>query len=188
MLNLMLPLWIIWTECKTPRYGYTLINDLLALSRVSANNKNLEFTPVDLNVIILDVLSDLEGSVEYYGGYVCIDTLPVINADALQIRQLLQNILSNGLKFHRVGIGPEISVSWQNQTDFAKTQHSAEFYGIAIADKSIGIDPQYADKIFIPFQRLHGKNEYEGTVDGMPQNYRAASRLYTRVACSRRRG
>lgn len=146
---------------------HTLINDLLAFSRVSANHKSDDFKPLDLNVTIHEVLSDLEGSVEYYGGYVCIDNLPEITGSSVQIRQLLQNIISNGLKFHRAGISPEISVSWQNQAAFNKNSPGEKFYEIAIADNGIGIDPQYIDKIFVPFQRLHGKNEYEGTGIGL---------------------
>jgi len=146
---------------------HTLINDLLLFSRVTANSQAEEFQIVDCNLIAKDVLSDLEGSIEHYGGEVSIDTLQSVNANPLQIRQLLQNILSNALKFHRVDALPEISVSWHNQISFDDADAKENFYEIAITDNGIGIDQQYVDKIFIPFQRLHGKNEYEGTGIGL---------------------
>jgi signal transduction histidine kinase len=146
---------------------HTLINDLLLFSRVSANGNTVELTLIDLNQVVQEVLSDLEGSIDHYGGHVCLDTLPTIKGNPLQMRQLLQNILSNALKFHRIDAPPEISIVWQNQAGFSSNQATEKFYEIAITDNGIGIDPQFVDKIFIPFQRLHGKNEYEGTGIGL---------------------
>jgi signal transduction histidine kinase len=144
----------------------SLINDLLMFSRVSSDQRPLE--SVDLNLIAKEVLSDLEGSVEHYGGQVdVVHPLPVINADPLQMRQLLQNIVSNALKFHRLDVAPEVSIIWQNRLNFEDFQTSEKFYEIAISDNGIGIDQQYFEKIFVPFQRLHGKSEYEGTGIGL---------------------
>lgn len=145
----------------------TLINDLLQFSRISSNSDAAGFIEVDLNLILKDVLSDLEGSLEHYGGVVSVGSLPVIKANPLQIRQLLQNILSNALKFHRLGVPPAVKVIWQNRTEFADAVVSVKYYEITVSDNGIGIDPQYADKIFVPFQRLHGKNEYDGTGIGL---------------------
>jgi light-regulated signal transduction histidine kinase (bacteriophytochrome) len=145
----------------------TLINDLLQFSRISAKSTAEDFVQVDLNRILQDVLSDLEGSLEHYAGTVSVDSLPAIKANPLQIRQLLQNMLSNALKFHRPGVPPEVNVNWHNQTMFSDVDNHEKYYEIAISDNGIGIDPQYADKIFVPFQRLHGKNEYDGTGVGL---------------------
>jgi signal transduction histidine kinase len=145
---------------------HDLINDLLQFSRVS-NNKAEGFVEVDLNLVLKDVLSDLEGSVEHYGGEITGDRLPVLKANPLQIRQLLQNFLSNALKFHRPGIPPEVKVTWHNRAKFTAGKKTDDYYEIAISDNGIGIDPQYNDKIFIPFQRLHGKSEYGGTGIGL---------------------
>ena len=144
-----------------------LINDLLQFSRVSNQDTTDNVAPIDFNVILQEVLSDLEGSIEHYQGQVCIDNLPTIKADPLQIRQLLQNIISNALKFHRPDALPEISVVWYNQASFTDPGDQQKFYEIAVIDNGIGIDPQYVDKIFVPFQRLHGKAEYEGTGIGL---------------------
>lgn len=142
-----------------------LISDVLVLSQVTKDQKPLE--SVDLNIIAKEVLEDLEGSIEHFAGHVDIHELPVINADPLQMRQLLQNMVSNALKFHRLGVVPEISITWQNRPNFEDFQVSEEFYEIAITDNGIGIDQQYLEKIFMPFQRLHGKSEYEGTGIGL---------------------
>ncbi|MBK8814316.1 MAG: CHASE3 domain-containing protein [Methylococcaceae bacterium] len=144
-----------------------LINDLLQFSRISANTNAEGFLQVDLNLVLQDVLSDLEGSLEHYGGVVAVDHLPTIKANPLQIRQLLQNMLSNALKFHCPGVPPEVNVHWHNQTKFSDIENAEKYYEITISDNGIGIDQQYADKIFVPFQRLHGKNEYDGTGIGL---------------------
>jgi len=144
---------------------HRLINDLLAFSRVSNNQGAIE--TVDLNLIVKEMLSDLEGSIDHYGGHVQTRSLPVVIADPLQMLQLFQNITSNALKFHRPAVSPEVSIIWQNETSFEAGQATEKFYEIAITDNGIGIDQQYIDKIFVPFQRLHGKSEYEGTGIGL---------------------
>jgi signal transduction histidine kinase len=145
-----------------------LIKDLLAFSRVS-NNQGL-FTPVDLNIIVGEGISDLEGTIELCEGNINTALLPLVTADATQMRQLFQNIIGNALKFRRPEVRPEVSINWVNHEFFqAKTSSTnrPEFYEIAIIDNGIGIDPQYAEKLFVPFQRLHGKSEYEGTGIGL---------------------
>jgi len=144
-----------------------LINDLLQFSRISAESTIDSFSSVDINTIAREVLTDLEGSIEHYHGHVYTGPLPTIMANPLQIRQLLQNIIGNALKFHRPEAPPEIEVVWYNQSSFSKPDYPQNFYEIAVIDNGIGIDAQYADKIFVPFQRLHGKAEYEGTGIGL---------------------
>lgn len=145
-----------------------LIKDLLTFSKVS-NNPEL-FAPVDLNTIVGEVISDLEGTIELCEGKINTGLLPLVTADATQMYQLFQNIIGNALKFRRPEARPEVSISWINSDVFQTKTSSTirpEFYEIAILDNGIGIDPQYADKIFVPFQRLHGKSEYEGTGIGL---------------------
>jgi signal transduction histidine kinase len=145
-----------------------LINDLLSFSRVSI--KQDPWQEVDLNKIAEDVKTDLEGSLAYYQGHLTLHTLPTITADPLQIRQLLQNIISNGLKFHQPNKSAEVSISWFNQTECeaaAQMGKKPDYYTIAIKDNGIGIEPQHIEKIFAPFQRLHSKQEYEGTGIGL---------------------
>lgn len=139
-----------------------LINDLLMFSRVTT--KALPFTTVDLNIIAQDVVSDLEGLLQTTKGTVEIAPLPIIDADPLQMRQLLQNLIGNGLKFHKPGIPPIIHVS----ADVYEDEQTAEQHClISIKDNGIGFDEKYLDRIFIVFQRLHGRGEYEGTGIGL---------------------
>jgi signal transduction histidine kinase len=149
-----------------------LIADLLMFSRLSSQQRPLEM--VDLNSICRDVLSDLEASIDHYEGTVQCHPLPSVMADAMQMRQLLQNLLSNALKFHRPDVKPEVSIRWLNQEAFQADTSSetgpreSNEYRIAITDNGIGIEDQHIAKIFAPFQRLHGAgNEYEGTGIGL---------------------
>jgi len=137
-----------------------LINDLLAFARVTS--KAQPFEQVDLNVVAHDVLDDLENRIQTSGGQVEVDSLPTIEADAFQMRQALQNLVGNALKFHRPGVPPRVRISViQEQTSEQET------FQLCIADNGIGFDEKYLDRIFTVFQRLHGKNEYEGTGIGL---------------------
>lgn len=139
-----------------------LINDLLTFSRVTT--KALPFSPVDLNLIAREVVIDLETLIQATHGKVTIEPLPTIEADPLQMRQMLQNLLSNALKFHKPGVPPVVNISAQAQVD---AQTGEELYLIAVKDNGIGFDEKYLDRIFTVFQRLHGRGEYEGTGIGL---------------------
>lgn len=134
----------------------TLINDLLSFSRVTSMAK--PFSPVDLSLMVKEVLSDLEARLRDTGGRVEVGHLPWIDADPMQMLQLLQNLIGNGLKFHRAGVAPVIRISGEN---------GGPNYRLAIADNGIGFDEKYLDRIFTVFQRLHGRKEYEGTGIGL---------------------
>jgi PAS domain S-box-containing protein len=137
-----------------------LINDLLMFSRVTT--KNQPFVPVDLNTIAAGVLSDLEVRITQTGGTVDVGPLPTIDADPLQMRQLLQNLIANALKFHCAGVPPEVTIRGEvEQTDGRPTCR------LTISDNGIGFDEKYLDRIFQVFQRLHGRYEYEGTGVGL---------------------
>jgi PAS domain S-box-containing protein len=133
-----------------------LINDLLAFSR--ATSRALPFVAVDLAAVVRDVLTDLEVRVLETGARVDLGELPEVHADPMQLRQLLQNLIANALKFHRDGERPVVRIT------------SAEVPGgreIVVEDDGIGLDEKYADRIFRPFQRLHGREQYEGTGIGL---------------------
>lgn len=134
----------------------TLIEDLLTYSRVTT--KGQAFCPVDLERLAEEVVSDLSQRVEQTDAEVRVEGLPTIEADAVQMRQLLQNLIANALKFHRPGVRPEVLVQGRS------TEAGVE---IRVRDNGIGFDPQYAERIFSPFQRLHGRGEYEGTGMGL---------------------
>ncbi len=135
---------------------HTLINDLLTFSRVTTKAK--PFEPVDLANIVNDVISDLEIRIEQTNGRVEVGDLPIVQADPTQMRQLLQNLISNALKFHKPGIAPVVTIRSANEVSNCC---------IEISDNGIGFDQKYSEKIFAIFQRLHGRDEYEGTGIGL---------------------
>jgi PAS domain S-box-containing protein len=134
----------------------TLINDLLSFSRVSTRAQ--PFTDLDLNLVIQDVVSDLENQIDRTQGRVEFNGMPTIEADPTQMHQLLQNLITNALKFHQVDVAPIIQVS---------TQILGSKCQICVKDNGIGFEMQYLDRIFKPFQRLHGREEYEGSGMGL---------------------
>jgi len=133
-----------------------LINDLLGFSRVSTRAQ--PFTEVDLNMVAQEVLSDLENRIEQTNARVEIDKLPLVEADPTQMHQLLQNLIGNALKFHAEKTQPLIKVS---------AQIKGKECQISVEDNGIGFDTQYLDRIFKPFQRLHNREEYEGSGMGL---------------------
>ncbi|PZO42231.1 MAG: hypothetical protein DCF19_08080 [Pseudanabaena frigida] len=137
-----------------------LINDLLSFSRVTTQAK--PFAPVNLSEILDGVLSDLEIRIEQTGAAVEIDRLPVIDADAMQMRQILQNLIGNALKFRQEGLAPLVQVRSRMLTN-----HGEECCEIHVIDNGIGFEQKYTDRIFQIFQRLHGRGTYEGTGIGL---------------------
>jgi PAS domain S-box-containing protein len=136
-----------------------LIQDLLAFSRVSTKPQDIK--QVDLNVVVEEVVSDLETSISEKSGKVTIGKLPAVWADSTHMRQLFQNLIGNALKFHRPGVPPEVTVDVQPH---AKNDTC---YEIHVKDNGIGFDEKYLDRIFSVFQRLHGKDAYDGTGIGL---------------------
>jgi signal transduction histidine kinase len=140
-----------------------LINDLLDYSRVTTKAK--PFTRVELGEVLTGVLSDLQIRIEESGATIRSEPLPVIDADATQMRQLLQNVLANALKFRKPDVKPEISITCS--ADGAQAGHRPPHARIEIRDNGIGFDNKYKEQIFTIFQRLHGRLEYEGTGVGL---------------------
>ncbi|HZV05107.1 MAG TPA: ATP-binding protein [Gemmataceae bacterium] len=138
-----------------------LINDLLAFSRVTTKAK--PFEPVDLSEIAQETLADLEGSIQQTKGRVEIGELSSVEADPLQMHQLLQNLIGNGLKFHKPEEPPVVKVT----SRLVHEPGRAHFCEITVEDNGIGFEEQYLDRIFQVFQRLHGRQEYEGTGIGL---------------------
>jgi PAS domain S-box-containing protein len=144
-----------------------LIDDLLTLSRITT--KAQPFVPVDLAQIVQDVLSDLEVRIEETNAQVDVGLLPTIAADPLQMHQLLQNLISNALKFSAKGELPQVKIYSQLLTSEEKPAlgNAAMLCQIFVEDSGIGFDEKYLDRIFNIFQRLHGRSEYEGTGIGL---------------------
>lgn len=148
----------------------TLITDLMTFSRVET--KGQPFVKTDLGVIAREVSADLESRIEQTGGRVEIEELPTIDADPMQMRQLLQNLIGNSLKYHREGVPPQVRV-YSQKLD-ARSPESMDEIALArqlcqilVTDNGIGFDEKYLDRIFTVFQRLHKKGEYEGTGVGL---------------------
>jgi light-regulated signal transduction histidine kinase (bacteriophytochrome) len=134
----------------------SLINDLLTFSRV--HTKGQSFVPVDLTTVAREVISDLEVRISQVGGRVDVGPLPAVTADPLQMRQLLQNLIGNALKFRKPGVPPVVTLAGRR---------SEGFFELIVRDNGIGFEEIYLDRIFEIFQRLHGRQEYEGTGMGL---------------------
>ncbi|GAB3169511.1 PAS domain S-box protein [Telluribacter humicola] len=132
-----------------------LITDLLEYSRL--NNKMGRQEEVDLNEVIQEVVQYFQPQVEQHGVQFRVEPLPVVRSVRLYMIQILQNLISNAIKY-RSEASPHISISVREE------EHHWEF---AVTDNGIGIDPRYHDKIFILFQRLHLRKEYTGTGIGL---------------------
>lgn len=133
-----------------------LIDDLLMYSRIVT--KAQPFKEVDLSEIAQGVLDDLEFRIEQSQGRIDVSELPRIEADPVQMRQLMQNLIANALKFHRQGVPPVVRLT---SVEGDKTVR------IEVSDNGIGFSEKYLDRIFTIFQRLHGRMEYEGTGVGL---------------------
>jgi len=145
----------------------TLISALLTFSRLKAQAQ--PFTRVDLAEVARTVVSNLETSIEQAGARVEIGDLPVIDADPVQMTQLLQNLVGNALKFHRQEEPPLVRLRTQLAVPPSQRpeETSAPLCQILVEDNGIGFDEKYLDRIFLVFQRLHGRGEYEGTGVGL---------------------
>jgi PAS domain S-box-containing protein len=143
----------------------TLINDLLTFSRVISASQ--PFVPVDLNAVVKGVLSDLEVRIEQTKAQVEVGQLPTLEADPMQMRQLVQNLIGNALKFQPPGQAPHVKIQGQVRKKPLPDGGEEELCELVIQDNGIGFDEKYLDKIFAVFQRLHGRTEYEGTGVGL---------------------
>ncbi len=132
-----------------------LINDLLTYSRVG--REQLVMEPVQLSEIVEQVLSDIGATVRESQAVITYDTLPTLAVNRQQIGQVFQNLIANALKFHG-HIPPRIHITAELRSDT---------WIIGVRDNGIGIEPQYAERIFAVFQRLHSRAEYPGTGIGL---------------------
>jgi PAS domain S-box-containing protein len=138
-----------------------LIDDLLTFSRTIRSTE--PFVPVDLGAITREVLSDLEVRIEKTGARVEAGNLPTLDADPMQMRQLLLNLMGNALKFQAPNAKPVVNITART---FDKVS-GEPFCELSVQDNGIGFDEKYSEKIFAVFQRLHGRNEYEGAGIGL---------------------
>ncbi len=160
-----------------------LIDGLLQLSRVTSQGRR--FVSVDLTQVAREVVADLEVKIEQVGGQVEIKPLPTLEADPLQMRQLLQNLIANGLKFHRPETPPLVVVSGRYSRGRRTGQDrptSEKQCCIRVEDNGIGFDEKDQERIFQVFQRLHGRDRFEGTGIGLAICRKIAERHGGRIA------
>jgi PAS domain S-box-containing protein len=132
-----------------------LIEDLLAYSRVGTHGK--AFQEIDCETALQKALVNLRATINDSGVALTNDPLPALEADASQLVQLFQNLIGNAIKFRGTN-APSVHIS---------AEDGGEAWIFGVKDNGIGIDPQYFDRIFMVFQRLHGKAEYPGTGIGL---------------------
>jgi light-regulated signal transduction histidine kinase (bacteriophytochrome) len=144
-----------------------LINALLSYSKLSDVSL---FTLVNLNEVVKDAIADLEITIKEKQACINVSQLPELEAIPGQMRQMFQNLLSNALKFSKTNKPPVINIHSEPVNDLspeAAPDKNGKYVRIDISDNGIGLDESYIDKIFVIFQRLHGKTQYEGTGIGL---------------------
>ncbi|MEG4321988.1 MULTISPECIES: PAS domain S-box protein [unclassified Microcoleus] len=146
-----------------------LINDLLAYSRLGTRAQ--EFEMADCNAAVKQSLCNLQIAIAETKAVITCGAMPTVMADESQLVQLFQNLIANGIKFCRQDI-PLIQIAAQRQ--------EGEWL-LSVRDNGIGIDPEYADRIFIIFQRLHGRRQYSGTGIGLAMCKRIVERHGGRI-------
>jgi len=132
-----------------------LVKDLLAYSRVDSQAKTP--TIIKSEIVVQDVLGRLKVAIEESHAQIAFEGLPAIRADTVQIAQVFQNLIGNALKFHGEG-APEIHIGAERKNDK---------WVFRVEDNGIGIDMQYADRVFQMFQRLHERGRYTGSGIGL---------------------
>lgn len=149
----------------------TLIRDLLSFSRIATQPNTTEL--LSLAEIVQTVLVDLDLLIAETGAILVVEKLPTLAGDPLQLRQLVQNLLSNALKFRRPGVTPRIEVrakwvAYENLPPSITPKRVALAYHLLeVSDNGIGFGEKYLDRIFQVFQRLHGKADFAGTGIGL---------------------
>ncbi len=134
----------------------SLISDILTFSQISRETSN--FGAIDLNVVVRDALQDLELIIEEKKALLHVDPLPVIEADSRMMRQLFENLISNSLKYSRPDLQPTVQILSEQKDGVVE---------IRVVDNGIGFDQKYVSQIFVLFQRLNKREEYDGTGIGL---------------------
>lgn len=158
-----------------------LVTGLLAFARLSGD-EDVPLAPVDPNMLLADIINDLDQTAASKDGRVNIpERLPFVLGIEGQLRHLFHNLLTNSLKFHKEDVAPVVSITQRplDPEDIAGLSplvNPADYVRIEVTDNGIGFEPEYAEKIFGLFERLHGMNKYQGTGLGLSICRRVADR------------
>lgn len=133
-----------------------LVKDLLTYARMT--NRQTIHGPVELSGVAQDVCDNLRSLIDERQAVLQIDPLPNVQGNRIQLIELFQNLISNAIKFSRPGITPEIHI---------KADRDGPLWRLSVQDNGMGIEPEYFERIFIIFQRLHGGQSYSGTGIGL---------------------
>ncbi|WP_165495816.1 PAS domain S-box protein [Marinobacter halodurans] len=150
----------------------SLIRDLLSYSRITTRAK--PFTQCDTSALIDAILGDMETTIQAEEAVIKVDDLPPVFGDDTQIRQVLQNLISNSVKFHKKDTPPYIAIRAEDVT--------VQEWTLCIQDNGVGFDMDYAERIFEPFQRLHSRDEFPGTGIGLAIVKKVLERHHARFA------
>ena len=142
-----------------------LIQDLLSFSRVNTRGK--PFGPVDCNRVLGQVRANLGLAIAESGALLTNDELPILTADEGQLVQVLQNLVGNAIKFHKPDAPPWVHIAATRSPLPERAATGMREWTFSVRDNGIGIDPQYYERLFVIFQRLHGRDEYPGTGIGL---------------------
>ena len=146
-----------------------LINDLLQYSRTNRGDKN--FTSVDLNEVLINSIAELSQNIEDKKASIKYDTFEEMKGIEFQMQQLFTNLISNSLKYSKEDEAPEIVIKYKKlkakNESILKDNSNRMFHKISFKDNGIGFEQENAEKIFLLFNRLHGKTEYQGTGVGL---------------------
>lgn len=141
-----------------------ILSDLLDFTRLGASHRRFE--PHDLTQIVQQTLDELKNVIRVTGAQIHLEPLPVVETDPVQMRALFRHIISNAMKFRQHGTPLNIHIHSAEQVRVGEDGMQRRFFDIVVSDNGIGFDEKYLDRIFSPFQRLHG-HHYDGTGIGL---------------------
>ncbi len=142
--------------------GLKFIDALLAYFRLGKSDDSNK--TIDCNQLVTDIITDLSSIVSRNNATIRFENLPTVNASAIELRLLFQNLINNAIKFKKTEVNPIVKIS---SNKIVQNKNGSSYWQFSVSDNGIGIADQHKDKIFVIFKRLHTKEQYEGTGIGL---------------------